>query len=325
MTKHLHYLKYINSLEFKYNLNLLKPLKIGCDNVSINAPIHALSLINIPFVYVFHGDNNKTNIKSILANYSPQIIYDNITNRNTIDIPVIDVYIASIIYQKCILENIESSVFYTNFITIKKTNPKFFILEYKKKINMTTNPTFKIIINKLQELTRYNIYFKSLNTQNYGIPQFRNRIYIIGIDKKLDKGFIFPKDIKQDINVYDIVDTSDTIDHNLTLHQQDLLNDLQTNNLIYDLHKNWSININVSNYKKCNPILDICPCLSNGRRLYLSSIKRHYTTREYLKLQGFKEFIQVVSDSRFYKQISDSMSVNVVAFLFKSIISTTTL
>jgi DNA (cytosine-5)-methyltransferase 1 len=190
---------------------------------------------------------------------------------------------------------------------------------------MTTNPTFKIIINKLQELTRYNIYFKLLNTQNYGIPQSRNRIYIIGIDKKLDKGFTFPKDIKQDTNVYDIIDTCETINHNLTLQQQDLLNDLQTNNLIYDLHKNWSINLNVSNYKKCNPILNICPCLSNGRRLYLSSIKRHYTTREYLKLQGFKEFIQVVSDSRFYKQISDSMSVNVVAFLFKSIISTTTL
>ena len=49
---------------------------------------------------------------------------------------------------------------------------------------------------------------------------------------------------------------------------------------ITDLSKNWSMNLNVSNYKRCGPMLDICPTLLAGNGgdciFYLSSIKYIY-------------------------------------------------
>ena len=330
MSKHLNYLKYINSLDFKYILNLLKPLRIGCDNVSNNAPIHTLKLINVPFTYVFTGDNNSDNIKSILANYKPKIIYDNIFLRDNSTLQLLDIYIASIPYEKCIIENIESSFFNCYLICIKKTKPRVFIFEHKGNINTSTNSIFTTIINQLNNLNRYNIYYKSLNTKDYGIPQSRERIFIIGIDKTCDKGFKFPKKIQLDITVEDILETYDNIDPkfaHLTQHKTQLLNDLQEHNKVVDLDKNWSINLNVSSYKKCTPMLDICPGLLAGNGgdciFYLSSIGRRYTPREYLNLQGFSEFNQDVSNCKLYKQVGNSISVNILAFLFKSIILTT--
>ena len=102
-----------------------------------------------------------------------------------------------------------------------------------------------------------------------------------------------------------------------------------TNQKIADLSKNWSMNLNVSNYKRCGPMLDICPTLLAGNGgdciFYLSSIKRRYTPREYLNLQGFGEFNQVVSNSKLYKQVGNAMSVNILAFLYKNILKTTDL
>ena len=89
------------------------------------------------------------------------------------------------------------------------------------------------------------------------------------------------------------------------------------------------MNLNVSNYKRCGPMLDICPTLLAGNGgdciFYLSSIKRRYTPREYLNLQGFGDFIQDVSNSKLYKQVGNAMSVNILAFLYKSILKTTDL
>ena len=47
---------------------------------------------------------------------------------------------------------------------------------------------------------------------------------------------------------------------------------------------------------------------------YLTSIQR-YTPREYLNLQGFGEFNQAVSNSKLYKQVGNSMSVNISIYI----------
>ena len=71
-------------------------------------------------------------------------------------------------------------------------------------------------------------------------------------------------------------------------------------------------------------MLNICPTLLAGNGgdciYYLTSIKRRYTPREYLRLQGFPDtFKQAVSNSQMYKQVGNSMSVNVLANIYISI------
>ena len=92
-----------------------------------------------------------------------------------------------------------------------------------------------------------------------------------------------------------------------------------------DLKSIDSVNLNVSHQKMCYPKLNICPCLLAGNGgdciFYLTSIKRRYTPREYLNLQGFSpDFKQCVSNSKMYKQVGNSMSVNVLCFIYKSIL-----
>ena len=56
---------------------------------------------------------------------------------------------------------------------------------------------FNDIIKRLENLDFYDIHYKVLNTKDFGIPQCRDRLFIIGIVKNLKKNdFTFPKPIK---------------------------------------------------------------------------------------------------------------------------------
>ncbi len=60
-------------------------------------------------------------------------------------------------------------------------------------VNHDKGNTFKKWINSLNELGEYNIYYKILNGLDFNIPQKRERIFIVGIRKDLNKIFNFPK------------------------------------------------------------------------------------------------------------------------------------
>ncbi len=338
MTNHLDYLKHFQSNDFKYKTTIMKPLKIGTDCSGIEAPIQALRLLNIPHKHIFSCDNDPHVVKSINANYNYKILYDDIFNRDPKTLPLIDGYIAgfpcqtfSTLGKRKGFEEERGTVFFCCFNAIKYSTPKFFILEnVKGLLNHDKGKTFEIILDKLQSLRKYNIYWKLLNTKDYGVPQSRQRIYIVGVLKNLDKGFQFPKPVSLDITVQDVIENDPNIESKfgyLTEHKKNLITELQSNHKITELSHNWSVNLNVSNYKRCGPMLDICPTLLAGNGgdciFYLTSIQRRYTPREYLNLQGFGEFNQVVSNSKLYKQVGNSMSVNILAFIYKALILNT--
>ena len=75
-----------------------------------------------------------------------------------------------------------------------------------------------------------------------------------------------------------------------------------------------------------NYMLNICPTLTCGTVYYLTKYKRYLTPDECLLLQGFsKDFKQVVSNTQIYKQIGNSMSVNVLKVIFDKIFNCTIL
>ena len=65
-----------------------------------------------------------------------------------------------------------------------------------------------MFVNELQEYG-YNVYYKVLNAKDYGIPQNRERVYVIIIRKDLDNGlFSFPEPIDSDICMRDVLEES---------------------------------------------------------------------------------------------------------------------
>lgn len=78
----------------------------------------------------------------------------------------------------------------------------------KNLINKQFKLSFNKIITELKEYG-YNIYWKLLNSKNYGIPQNRERIFCIGIKKDIDNNlFEFPKGFDNGIRLKDILEKS---------------------------------------------------------------------------------------------------------------------
>ena len=77
---------------------------------------------------------------------------------------------------------------------VNKINPKVFLIENVK--GLTTHDggnTLKKIIETIEKLNKYKIYYKVLNANDYGVAQKRERLIIVGVSKKIKKIFEFPK------------------------------------------------------------------------------------------------------------------------------------
>jgi DNA (cytosine-5)-methyltransferase 1 len=68
-------------------------LRIGTDCSGIEAPIQALKQLGIPFEHKWACEIDHYARRSILANYQPEIIYEDITKRNHSELPDIDIYV----------------------------------------------------------------------------------------------------------------------------------------------------------------------------------------------------------------------------------------
>lgn len=320
-----------------YEKNKKKNLKIGTDCSGIEAPIHALDLMKVNYNHIFSSEINENCIKVIEYNHKPKYIFRNIMKRNHKKLEPIDIYICGFPCQsfssasagkRLGFEDKErGNIFFHCFDTIKYTKPKVFILENVKGLTTHDNGnTFKIVMEKLNSLKNYIINYNILNTKNYGIPQNRPRIYIVGINKKYilkDKKLNFPPptiDLK--LNVDDLMDILPKDKHieysKITPHMKEILKNKKVSS-----RKNWIVNINSSLPEFSTKMENISPCLLAGNSaFYVSSKKRRLTEKEALRLQGFSDMLKIPSDiskSQIYKQAGNTMSVNVLIFIFREI------
>lgn len=82
---------------------------------------------------------------------------------------------------------------------IHKIKPKIFMIEnVKGLVSHNKGETFTYILNSIREKNCYNIQYKILNAVDYNVPQKRERVFIVGTKKTINKTFNFPKtnDIK---------------------------------------------------------------------------------------------------------------------------------
>ena len=103
-------------------------------------------------------------------------------------------------------ERTRSGLFFEALRIIDEYKPKFAIAENVKALTSKkfTNE-FKTVLDSLDEVG-YNNYYQVLNAKDYGIPQNRERVFIISIRKDIDKGFSFPQPIPLDIRLKDLLE-----------------------------------------------------------------------------------------------------------------------
>jgi DNA (cytosine-5)-methyltransferase 1 len=296
-------------------------IRIGTDCSGIEAPIQALKNMNIDFRHIFSSDIDKFCIKSIKENYSPEILYEqDIRTRKVEDIPDIDLYVCGFPCQpfsnagrKKGFKDNRGNVFFECIKVIKHKKPSFFILENVKGI--LKKDIWDVIYTELKTLENiYNIVWKVLNTKDYGIPQNRERLYIVG--KIKDKGiFQFPEHCEMD-NIENYIDHNDNTYKTTSKRHEQILSRLQGNNKVF-----IDFAYGVSTTRSFKNADRLCPCITVKNSIWCVPKHRYININELLALQGFKNFKQCVSDFQTKKQIGNSMSVPVIQKIIENLIS----
>ena len=172
--------------------------------------------MGIPHISAWCSDIDKYCIQSIKANYSPERIYGDedgnykdgdIRNRNHEELPGVDLYVCGFPCQPFSqagkgkgLEDKRGNVFYSCIDTIRIKKPKYFILENVKGILWNDKKdkkdkhgnTWKVIWSEIEKLREIGYYvdWRVMNTRHYGIPQNRERVYIVGT---MEGEYIWPE------------------------------------------------------------------------------------------------------------------------------------
>lgn len=105
------------------------------------------------------------------------------------------------------IEKTRSSLLVEYLRVIRANKPNFGMYENVKNIvGKQFKDTFKMFTDELDEYG-YNVYWKVLNAKDYGVPQNRERVYLIFIKKELDNGkFTYPEPFDNGMRLKDILE-----------------------------------------------------------------------------------------------------------------------
>lgn len=191
-------------------------IKVGSDFSGVGAFDQALIRLGINYETIFACDMDKYARQTYIHNYGEPKYYPSNVYDREIPKDSIDIYMTSPPCQAFSLagkrkgENDDRGVlFYNSHEFIQKNKPRYFIFENVKGLlsddggktfqrwvaylggkSVNGNPT----IFSVDEAVPYHIYYKVLNAKNYGVPQNRERIFIVGIRDDEDNTFRFPKE-----------------------------------------------------------------------------------------------------------------------------------
>ena len=138
------------------------------------------------------------------------------------------------------LDKTRSSLLVEWLRIIRVNKPKWGIYENVKNIvGKKFKETFRMFLNELHEYG-YNTHYKVLNAKDYGIPQNRERVYLIIILKELDNGtFKFPEPFDNGLRLRDILEEE--------VDEKYYINTPQAKALIDDLISSGKLDKDVSN------------------------------------------------------------------------------
>jgi DNA (cytosine-5)-methyltransferase 1 len=203
-------------------------MKIGTDFSGIGSPESALKRLGLDVEEVFACEIDKYARKSFNELHNPNTFYEDITTRNHSEVPQLDLYVAGFPCQSFSMagnrggfEDTRGTLFFNVAEFIKENQPKCFVLEnVKGLLSHDSGKTYQTItdvltngggtlngqigIDTIDNGLGYHVYAKVLNTKDYGVPQNRERIFLVGFKEPRD--FNFPKKMELKLRLKDLLE-----------------------------------------------------------------------------------------------------------------------
>lgn len=246
-----------------------------------------------------------------------------------------------------------SSLLWEAMRIAKYKKPKYLIAEnVKNLVGRKFKSDFEKWIKELNQLG-YNTYYTILNAKNHGIPQNRERVFVVSIRKDIDDGtFSFPEPINLNKSLWDFLETDINEEYYVneyflnqirnTKFRKDkyiestrkVVNKEYNESLIMDYRYDEGLRIRKNN---------LCPTLTTKGKSSISGVAliyrpddrlRFITPLECWRLMGFtdEDFYKAKaslnetfykgrdkSDSQLYKQAGNSIVVNVLEHIFRNL------
>lgn len=214
----------------------------------------------------------------------------------------------------------QSKLFFDFVRILNDKKPKWFIFENVRNILSSNNgDDWETIEDLFGE--NYNFEYKLMNTADYGIPQTRRRVYVVGQRKDLgDFGYEFPNKEELKISSQDLLDKEVDDKYYLTQKMYEYV--------MAEGTKSW----------KAKPETDLKiarPLTATMHKMHRASTDNYYhtdykpkdktnlrrlTPREAARLQGFPDTYKIiVSDTQAYRLFGNAMSLNIIEKIIKNL------
>ena len=204
-------------------------IKVGSDFSGVGAFEQALNRLGIEHEVVFACDKDKYARLTYVHNYGePEYYPDDVYDR---EIPAesLDIYMTSPPCQSFSLagkrlgkDDKRGILFFNSHEFITKNEPRYFIFEnVKGLLSDDGGKTFSEWLHLLggksvngmpivfpyDGAVPYHVYWKVLNAKDFGVPQNRERVFIIGIRDDVDNDFSFPKEVPLTKRLKDVLES----------------------------------------------------------------------------------------------------------------------
>lgn len=277
------------------------------------------------FNVIWANDFDKFAVETYKANVGSQIVLGDIYEQKE-NIPNHDILIGGFPCQPFStlgslqgFDDNRGTLFFLIKEIIREHYPKIVVLEnVKNLINHNKGETFKRIIRELDGIG-YETKFKVLNSQDFGVPQRRNRVFIIALRKTKFKSFDFnfPEGKKLTITTKDILDKEVDIKYFISKKMINTILGYGTKGYIVKPTIDTPIakTLTATMHKMHRASQDNYYTDEYNWNRFKDSTKtniRKLTPNEARILQGFPDdWRHVVSDSQIYRQFGNAVTVNV--------------
>jgi DNA (cytosine-5)-methyltransferase 1 len=276
---------------------------------------------------VFTSEWNKYSVATYTTNFNDLVVHGDITKIDENLIPNHHILLAGFPCQpfsqaglKKGFTDTRGTLFFDIERILKAKKPQAFLLENVKQLKgHDKGNTLKTIIQHLKEIGYENVQYEVLKARDFGLPQNRERIYIVGfLDKNIK--FDFPKPTNKTTRVGDILE--DFVDKKYTI--SDKLWQGHQRRKIANKEKGKGFGFSIVNRDSEYTNTISARYYKDGSEILIEQIgenPRKLTPREAARLQGFPDsFIIPVSDNQAYQQFGNSVAVNVIEKIAEQIL-----
>ena len=276
---------------------------------------------------VFSSEWDKNSQKTYESNFG-EVPAGDITQISAADIPNFDVLLAgfpcqpfSTIGQRAGFKHeTQGTLFYDVLRIISEKRPSAFLLEnVKGLVSHNKGKTLETIKKSLMQ-EGYELHIQILDSADYGVPQVRKRIYVVGFDKsKFQDGinFSWPAPSKKRVGIGKFVEQN-VVDRSISKHLQKTyifkVDDGRPE--IIDQQSDFPVKTLVASYHKIQRLTGTFVADGpTGLRLL--------STNECKAIMGFPNSFKIpVSRTQMYRQMGNSVAVPVVRKIALQIVET---